>query len=667
MKNDRVRNIILITCLVFTPAIGFLDSPLFAQESQASRSTQTGSITGRVKNSVTGRYLNNARVSVKGTNLVALTDEFGKYHLPNVPTGAAVLEIFYTNMDVVETTVTVPAGGTLQHDVGLTSDARYGSVVQLDPFKVAENREMDAAALATNEQRFAPNIKNVIAADALGEVFGSAAGDFMKFLPGVAAEYNNAEVEAVNIRGIGGGLTVVTADGAPIVSGRNAGASRQVDMRTMALNNVSRLEVTKVPTPATPADTLGGAVNFVSKSAFERSEPELRVGLSLSGNMRELGLGKSPHGFIDEERRKVQPGFDFDYTLPVAPNFGIVVTGMQSNNYHYQDITTNLWQNSGAGTGSTTSNPYYRRFQILDFPRFTSKEQYSLKADWRVTPNSVLSVSGRWSENVFAESGGTNVLLDAGANGNPNPASGQRLDYGPDYTHGATGRGVVTLTGQLQNSIDESIFGGLQYRFDNGTWMIDTSYNYSGSVLVLGPQEGDPFYFGSVNARLIMPVRLSFTGVGGDRPATIQAFNNNGMEIDLYDIDNYRMFQAATDVRHSNLISRYAKLDLRRRIDRFSFPAEFQAGGSYRTQSQDIIRERAVYNFAGANPNPRPYLYQVFANDESFLGLRPFPGLSSAGAWTEFERDPTILTQTPAQVRATEEWSLDRSQYPKSR
>ena len=38
----------------------------------------TGSITGRVQNVVIGRYLTNVRVSVKGTDLVASTDEFGQ-------------------------------------------------------------------------------------------------------------------------------------------------------------------------------------------------------------------------------------------------------------------------------------------------------------------------------------------------------------------------------------------------------------------------------------------------------------------------------------------------------------------------------------------------------------------------------------------------------------
>ena len=45
----------------------------------------SGSITGRVLNAGNGRYLNNARVTIEGTNQEAFTDEFGGYRFDNVP------------------------------------------------------------------------------------------------------------------------------------------------------------------------------------------------------------------------------------------------------------------------------------------------------------------------------------------------------------------------------------------------------------------------------------------------------------------------------------------------------------------------------------------------------------------------------------------------------
>ena len=215
------------------------------------------------------------------------TDEFGMYRLGGVPTGQVALEIFYTDLDPKEVRLSLDAGKSVEQDVDLTSEARYGpnaAVVKLNPYVVASNKETDAQAIATNEQRFAPNIKNVMATDALGEVVGSSAGDFLKSLPGLSADYDNAEVSTISVRGMGGDKTAILFDGAPIVTGANTGPTRAVEMRTQALNNVTRVDVTKVPTPATPADTLAGSINMVSKNAFERaSSPTTR---ELSGRAK---------------------------------------------------------------------------------------------------------------------------------------------------------------------------------------------------------------------------------------------------------------------------------------------------------------------------------------------------------------------------------------------
>ena len=147
----------------------------------------TGGIAGRVLNVGTGQYLNNARVSVRGTTTAAFTDKDGSYRLAGLPAGAVTLEVFFTDLDVATAEVVVPAGGTVQQDFNLTSVARYGmkgdATVKLDAFVVAQQRETDAQAIATNEQRFAPNIKNVLSTDSLGDVLGGSAGEFMKFLP----------------------------------------------------------------------------------------------------------------------------------------------------------------------------------------------------------------------------------------------------------------------------------------------------------------------------------------------------------------------------------------------------------------------------------------------------------------------------------------------------
>ena len=71
-----------LLALLLAPALVAADSTAVGAAAQP-----TGTISGRVQNGATGRYLNNARVSVPGTNLVALTDQTGAYRLINVVPG----------------------------------------------------------------------------------------------------------------------------------------------------------------------------------------------------------------------------------------------------------------------------------------------------------------------------------------------------------------------------------------------------------------------------------------------------------------------------------------------------------------------------------------------------------------------------------------------------
>ena len=47
----------------------------------------TAALSGRVQNEVTGQFLNNARVSVRGTDQTTFTDETGTFRFPALPAG----------------------------------------------------------------------------------------------------------------------------------------------------------------------------------------------------------------------------------------------------------------------------------------------------------------------------------------------------------------------------------------------------------------------------------------------------------------------------------------------------------------------------------------------------------------------------------------------------
>ena len=137
MRKKTIQ--LLLACLALTTATL---TPTTAVAQTASHST--GAISGRVQNVATGQYLNNARVSVKGSNNIVFTDKDGTYRLVNVPSGPVLLEVFFTDLDLATVPINVRAGGLVTQDVNLTSVARYGQhgdgTVKLDAFIVAQDR-----------------------------------------------------------------------------------------------------------------------------------------------------------------------------------------------------------------------------------------------------------------------------------------------------------------------------------------------------------------------------------------------------------------------------------------------------------------------------------------------------------------------------------------------
>ncbi|MEO6246747.1 MAG: TonB-dependent receptor [Opitutaceae bacterium] len=638
---------------------------LAASLNVSAQTTATGTITGRVQNAVTGNSLGKTRIAVRGTDLVVYSDDFGGFRLVDVPAGAVTLEVFFTNLDPQEVAVTVPPGGNAEQNVALTSRARYGSataaVVQLDRFTVSSDKETNARAIATNEQRFAPNLKNVMATDELGDVLGSNVGEFLKFIPGLAMEYSEVEIVGVSVRGIGGAMTAFTSDGAAMVSA-NAAPGRTFNMNTLALNNISRIEVTKVPTPSTPADSLAGAVNLVTKSAFERSKARLNYGFTLIANSENLTFRKTPHTNGDHPTRKIHLGFEFDYTLPVNRNFGVVLTGMQSNKYNEQHLSTTLFNAGGTGTGATFARPYLQQYTLQDGPRSQSRTNWGIKADWRATPHGVLSFNAQ--RNTYSTYIGTQTwAFNAGTVAAPLPATGVPFRFSENETVGATGRGGVTLSGSAQTFLGGTDQFGLKYRHDDGRWKLDAS----ASLSLSDRTRPNPGHFGGLTATLNGTPRVSLRDIVLDRPRIIEALDGTERPIDYYDINNYTLTTATQQPYDNRSDHRSAQLAVRRRFAFLPFPTSLELGGARSTLKVDARVQTAPWTYAGPDGNTAtpdsaaPYQMQSYRNQDSFYGFSNVPWISVNRAFYRLN----LFTQTLANLVAAEQSRITGSEFIK--
>src|SRR4051812_33256342 len=162
------------------PAFALLALSAFAESA-------TGTITGRVQNSAGGAALENARVTIGGSNREAFTDAFGEFRFTAIPPGDITLQVFYTGLAVQSATVKLGAGDTARRDftLGPVTAGKEGpsasGVVTLDKFTVDSSRDTSAASIAINEQRFAGNIKTVLHTEAMGDIIQNNLGEFVKY------------------------------------------------------------------------------------------------------------------------------------------------------------------------------------------------------------------------------------------------------------------------------------------------------------------------------------------------------------------------------------------------------------------------------------------------------------------------------------------------------
>ena len=277
-RNRLISAVLLLVAATHAPAQD-TSSPA-ANPRSASASVATGSIVGRVRSATGDAYLERVRVTVEGLPFETFTDADGAFRLDGVPAGAARIRLFYTGMAPHAGSVAVRAGQPAQYDVTLSGSSQAGArgdVVKLDQFVVSTTAQMDASALAINEQRFAANIRNVVATDEFGTVAEGHAGEFMKFLPGVSMTYAGGNAREISLQGVPGAYVPVTVGGFSLATAATNGTTRTAAVDMVSINGISRIEVSFSPTPDTPGMALAGSVNMVPRSAFERSHPILNV------------------------------------------------------------------------------------------------------------------------------------------------------------------------------------------------------------------------------------------------------------------------------------------------------------------------------------------------------------------------------------------------------
>ncbi|MSU49196.1 MAG: TonB-dependent receptor [Opitutus sp.] len=555
----------------------------------------SGTVTGRILNISTGSFLNNARVQVSGTSAETFTDQHGYYRLSNVPAGSLRLTATYTGMAPAGVELVLAARQTFVQDFKLQSARESGAAgaVEMNRFVVVADKEMADSAVALNEQRFARNLKNVLASDEFGNTTEGNIGEFAKFLPGVTVEWRGGDAVWFSMRGVPSTYTNVSFDGNRIASASSSIASRGFELEQISINNVSRIEVSKSPTPDTAANSMGGAFNLVTKSAFERAQPLLTYSVYVNGRdnaPRTLGDRQGP---ARGPTGSFKPGGGFNWIVPVNPRFGFTIAGLQSNVRAPFYSEAMSWLPDGlnppAGyTRPSNNDPYMARFRYTDGPKDTTRTSVSGSVDFKPTASGVLTLRHQYGyyDATFINH---NLTFDVGQ---------AATSWSPVFTQGTVGRGSVSFAGRQGRKTGGTYLSSAMYRHSGPVWNFELNGAFSQATNTYRDIEKG-FFEGATISLSNVTVRFDDIAFRG-APARITVTNPDGSPVDPYKLSSYRMTATRTVIQASADEMHTAGLKVRRGYDIRSGSLEAMVGAGAERNIRDIrFPVRASWSYLG--------------------------------------------------------------------
>ncbi|MBI5689526.1 MAG: carboxypeptidase-like regulatory domain-containing protein [Verrucomicrobia bacterium] len=637
----RLRSVLLCASLAAASTFSALTA--------ATPSPATGTVEGRILNARSGEYLEGARVTVPGTNLETFTETDGSFLLANVPAGTVRVTAFYTGLPPQTKPAVVPAGGTTTVDFSLsTAGARADdAVVKLDEFRVETSREMDGAALAINEQRFASNIKTVVSTDDFGNVAEGNVAEFIKFLPGINIDYTGGNARDISINGVPSDFVPVTVDGFNVAAAAGRETNRQVQSDMISINNLSRIEVTYAPTPESQGAALAGSVNMVPRSAFERVRPVFNASayLLMRDNARDFRKVPGPD---PSPMRNVHPGFDFSWVAPVNKRFGYTLSGGVSTNYSPQDQVTMTWRGTSAATNgaafphTTFDRPYLSQFLVQDAPKVTTRRSFGASVDFKFTPHDRVTFGFQYSsfDGHFLVS---NVQF--------NPLRILPGDFSTTFTHGAAGAGDVIRAHNERNRYNRTYMPTLVWRHEGPVWKADLGAGLSQqSDYNRDIEQG---YFRTVQIRRT-GLTVAFDDIFYLRPATITVRDGAGAPLDPFQLAPFALTQATSqrDATHDWQRTAYGSL---RRDFGTRIPLSLKAGFHVRESVRDITGGTITYAYVGpdgrasttpigSDDSAAPFFDPIYSERVLPMGFPKVQTVSARKVWEHYVAHPSYFT-----------------------
>jgi len=395
-----------------------------------------GRINGRVTDAATNSGLPGAEITVVGTNTKAVTAGDGSFSV-SVPPGTYELNTYYLGYPSQTISATVTEGSSTPALIALGQS----DVVTLDAFTVEGTREGQARAL--NQQRTSTNLTSIISSDLSGQFPDKTIADAVKRLPGITVETDTdtggSEGRYITIRGMNADFNAVSINGVRAAVSDFSGLSRRVPLDVVSAKSADQIEVTKALRPDQDGDGIGGAVNIVTRSPFDRDG----IYASVEGQVGYRSLSDDYSSSYPHNDPSLEFSASFSSQIGKDGKHGVAISANQRNASSLkQRVSTTGWRTE-ASTGAYRPVAIALQHFYDDFSATGLTGTY----DWRPSENAKFRVDVSFS-NRDTERGRDRQVINYGT-----PAAAGAIIKGDTYTQFTSSSGTSGATRRVERNV----------------------------------------------------------------------------------------------------------------------------------------------------------------------------------------------------------------------
>ena len=290
---------------------------------------QQGTLTGKVKDKLSGEPIIGATVAVVGTSTGASTDFNGDYSIP-LNAGTYKVTISYVSYKSnTQENVSIKAGQTTTLDVNLETSA-----TELNAVTITGARQTNTDISLISEIKKSNIVVSGMSAEQIVKAQDRDAAEVVKRIPGITIMDNRFIV----VRGLSERYNSVMLNEA-------LAPSSEIDVRAFSFDIlptsvIDRVLIYKSPAPELPGDFAGGAIKVYTKNVVNNNATFFGISSSYRGNTTFNSFntyegGKTDWLGFDDGTRKLPGNF------PSINEFQNNLTNQQKSQYGKQ--VPNIW------------------------------------------------------------------------------------------------------------------------------------------------------------------------------------------------------------------------------------------------------------------------------------------------------------------------------------